>query len=146
MQEIKTEIEINATPEQVWQVLTNFESYADWNPYIVRASGKAAGGEHLKLTLRQPDGKEKELKAIVTKVMQSQELRWQGFKYLGGLDDFEHIISIEELEPGRVKLVQRDQSSGLVVPFRSDSARESIQAGYQAMNKALKERLEKKPW
>ena len=32
--EIATDIEINSTPERVWKVLTEFENYHKWNPFI----------------------------------------------------------------------------------------------------------------
>lgn len=38
MKELFTEIEIKATPESVWQLLTDFEKYPEWNPFIRRAS------------------------------------------------------------------------------------------------------------
>ena len=37
--EIKTEILINAAPEKVWSILTNFEKYPDWNPFIKSING-----------------------------------------------------------------------------------------------------------
>jgi uncharacterized protein YndB with AHSA1/START domain len=40
--EIITEIEIDASPSQVWQVLTDFEKYPTWNPFIKKISGIAA--------------------------------------------------------------------------------------------------------
>ena len=33
MKEIKTEI-IDTKPEKVWEVLTDFENYPTWNPFI----------------------------------------------------------------------------------------------------------------
>ena len=35
--QILTSIEMEATPAQVWAVLTAFEQYAGWNPFMVRA-------------------------------------------------------------------------------------------------------------
>ncbi len=39
MVQISTEIEINASPERVWQVLTDFPSLPDWNPFLQTAEG-----------------------------------------------------------------------------------------------------------
>jgi hypothetical protein len=33
-QEVNVEIDIDAVPAQVWDVLTNFAAYSIWNPYV----------------------------------------------------------------------------------------------------------------
>ncbi|HEX8861704.1 MAG TPA: SRPBCC family protein [Actinomycetes bacterium] len=47
-------MEIKATPERVWQVLTDFAAYPDWNPFITRASGTARPSERLHLRMQPP--------------------------------------------------------------------------------------------
>jgi uncharacterized protein YndB with AHSA1/START domain len=44
MKELRTEIEIQATPEKVWQVFTDLDQNPEWNPLIYRAIGKAQVG------------------------------------------------------------------------------------------------------
>ena len=51
MKEVHSEIQINAAPEHVWEVLTNFERYPEWNPYIVKASGTLVAGQDVHVTL-----------------------------------------------------------------------------------------------
>ena len=41
MKELKTTIEINASPAKVWEVLLDFEKYPDWNPFIKNIRGNA---------------------------------------------------------------------------------------------------------
>ncbi|MFM2360786.1 MAG: hypothetical protein RLY16_2779, partial [Bacteroidota bacterium] len=38
--EIKTTIEIHASPARVWEVLTNFDEYPNWNPFIKSLKGE----------------------------------------------------------------------------------------------------------
>lgn len=142
MREVHSEIEINASPEQVWQVLTDFERYNEWNPYIVQASATLAAGQDIRMTLKLYDGKEKSTKRMLTIVKPNQELRWQGFTYFGGLIDREQNFKIEEIETNKVRFSQREQFQGLIVPFIWKNTSVSTRAGFDAMNKALKERVE----
>jgi len=55
MKKVETEILISAPDSDVWRVLIEFNKYAEWNPFIIKASGKAIVGEQLQLTLRSGD-------------------------------------------------------------------------------------------
>jgi uncharacterized protein YndB with AHSA1/START domain len=39
MKEIRTEIEIEASAERVWQIITYFATFSEWNTFIRRTSG-----------------------------------------------------------------------------------------------------------
>jgi uncharacterized protein YndB with AHSA1/START domain len=54
--EIITGIEINAPPSHVWQILTDFEKYPTWNPFIKRISGIAARNEKFEVHMPDPRG------------------------------------------------------------------------------------------
>ncbi len=41
MSELNSEIEIGASPERVWQLLTDFDRSPAWNPFIRSISGRA---------------------------------------------------------------------------------------------------------
>ena len=40
---------INASPERIWELLTDARSYPDWNPAVVSIDGTIAAGEKIKL-------------------------------------------------------------------------------------------------
>jgi len=48
-------VHIDASPDQVWAVLSDFERYPDWNPFIVSATGTLLPGARLALRM-QPVG------------------------------------------------------------------------------------------
>ena len=37
---IHSEMEIQASPDRVWEALTDFAAYPHWNPFIVQAAGQ----------------------------------------------------------------------------------------------------------
>ncbi len=55
MYEIRTEIDINITPEQVWSTLIHFNDFPEWNPFVRSITGIAKTGEQLTV-LVQPNG------------------------------------------------------------------------------------------
>ena len=42
--EIKTEILINAIPEKIWAILTDFDQYPSWNLFITYVRGTVKTG------------------------------------------------------------------------------------------------------
>jgi hypothetical protein len=55
MHEIITEIEIEATAEKLWNILLDFPSYPEWNPFVRSIAGVAKIGHRLAIFV-QPDG------------------------------------------------------------------------------------------
>jgi uncharacterized protein YndB with AHSA1/START domain len=50
----QTSFEINASATRVWEVLTDFGSYPQWNPQIPRASANIVEGARIHLRLALP--------------------------------------------------------------------------------------------
>ena len=44
---LEASIQINATPQRVWVVLTDQAAYPEWNPFIVSSSGRIKVGATL---------------------------------------------------------------------------------------------------
>jgi hypothetical protein len=45
--ELYSQIEIRASPERIWEILSDFLNYPDWNPFIRNIQGKAVVGERI---------------------------------------------------------------------------------------------------
>ena len=80
MKEVKTEIEIHSSPATAWRVLTDFSSYVEWNPVIVKITGEARSGERLEISLRTSRGRVRTYRPVITKFEENHELRWKGRK------------------------------------------------------------------
>lgn len=75
--EIVTRIQIDASPSDIWGVLTNFASYPNWNPFITRIEGQPVMGQALRITLTKPSGKSlPAFTATVTAHEHNRLLRW----------------------------------------------------------------------
>lgn len=75
MYEIRTEIEIAATPEQVWSILIDFVAYSQWNPFIRSITGIVKTGEKLTALIQPIGGKSMTFRPTVLVAVPNQELR-----------------------------------------------------------------------
>jgi hypothetical protein len=142
MKELHSEIEINAPAERVWQILTDFASFPQWNPFIRRISGEPKVGEQLEVYLQPPGARGITFRPKVLEAEPPRELRLLAPLILPELFDREHIIRIEAVEPSHVRFVQRVVYTGLLVPLFAISLRRIIRRGFEQMNSAIKARAE----
>ena len=142
MKELHSQIEIAAPAERVWQVLTDFTAYPEWNPFIRRVNGRPEVDEQLVVRMRPSGTKGMTFRPIVMKVEPNRQLRWLGHLLVPGLFDGEHIFEIEELDRDRVLFIQREVFKGLLVPLFARSLDRNTKRGFEEMNRALRERVE----
>jgi hypothetical protein len=142
MHELRTEIEIEATPERVWSILLDFPSHPEWNPFVRSIKGAAKVGDRLTVSIQPQGGKGMTFRPMVAVVAPHQELRWIGRFLLPGIFDGEHYFQIEQLAPQRVRFIHGEKFSGVLVPFAKSSLNGGTKAGFIAMNEALKVRAE----
>ncbi|MDS0295869.1 SRPBCC domain-containing protein [Halogeometricum luteum] len=142
MKEILTSIEIAAAPERVWDVLTDFEAYDEWNPFL-RVVGRPNVGSRPRVRLTPPNGRSMAFRPEVTVVEPNRELRWLGHLYVSGLFDGEHRFVLEPLDGGaRTRFVHAETFGGALAGPLLWMARDDTRAGFEAMNDALKRRAE----
>jgi hypothetical protein len=142
MNELHSQIEINASAERVWAILTDFASYPQWNPFIRRISPEPTTGERLKVRLEAPDSRGITLSPKVLAADPNHQLRWLGHLFVAGLLDGEHSFVIRSLEEERVVFLQRETFRGLLVALIARSLENSTLRGFEEMNRALKARAE----
>ncbi len=139
---IKTHIDILADADAVWRVLAHTESYAAWNPFVRELSGKLEAGQKLRALIQPPGKSAMVFKPRVVVAEPGQRLMWRGHLLMPGLFAGEHEFRIETLEPGRVRFHQEEAFSGMLLPFMRSSLRRHVAGGFDAMNAALKARVE----
>lgn len=142
MKSIRTDIHIEASPETVWQVLTDFSRYPDWNPFIPRAEGEIREGARIEVRIEPPGGQGMTFRPTVQRVVPHGELRWLGRLWVPKLFDGEHIFELHP-EDGGTRFVQRENFSGLLVPVLGGTMESATRRGFDAMNRALKEEAER---
>jgi hypothetical protein len=134
MKTVSATTEIQASPMEVWAVLTDLASYPRWNPLFREASGEVAPGHTITLkTVRPAGGRLMTVRVTVTVATPGAELRWTAG--LPGLIGGEHSFALDGTSGG-TRLVQSETYRGLLVPF-SGRILQRAQASFRELNEAL---------
>ncbi|MBA3749953.1 MAG: SRPBCC domain-containing protein [Nitrosopumilus sp.] len=142
MKEIRTEIDINASAEKAWKVLTDFNSFQQWNPFIRQINGAPKVGTKLKIYLHTSRGKSRTYRPIVTKVEPHRELRWYGKSFIPRMFNGERIFTIEPLETNQVRFIHMEIFTGFGVSLVGDRLDKDMYQSFEKMNDAFKEKVE----
>lgn len=135
-------MEIDATAARVWELLTDFDSFPAWNPFIRRAEGELAPGAQLKVRLRLLDGRSVGFRPRVTHVDPGRELRWLARTGVPGVFDVDRRFLIEPLGPSSVRFVQSEVCTGVLAPLIGIGVEARILRGYRQLEQAIKARAE----
>lgn len=137
MPSVRTQLEIDAAPEAVWRVLTDFASYDAWNPVLKKARGRAQAGAGLDFVLvigllKAP---------IAARVVRADgtELRWEGprVRALSPLARGSHYFRLTPTGDGRTRLEHGEDFGGPVFALPWKVLGPRVQASYEALNLAL---------
>lgn len=138
---IETTAHLDAPAHEIWAVLTDFDSYGEWNPFIISIDGQLAEGERLSTTLKQSNGKTMGFKPVVLRVSPARQIRWLGKLGPGRLFDGEHYFVLEPQEDGTTSLTHGEHFTGILVPAMKSLLDDTTES-FKAMNAALAERVE----
>jgi hypothetical protein len=140
--DIRTEIEINASAEKVWQILSDFEKFPVWNPFVIKVLGKPKVNEILQIEVQLPESRLLKFTPKVLVAEPNKELRWVGTMPLGMFRG-EHFYQIEPISENKIRFVHGEHFSGWTVGLTWKLLGKSIEKGYKIMNEALKKEAEK---
>jgi hypothetical protein len=136
---IKTSIDIQATPKDVWAVLTDFPAYGQWSTFS-SIDGVAQTGT--KLAMKMPG---MSFGSTVTAATPEQKLEWAAKILSKSIFEGRHSFTLTRKPDGSTHLDNTETfSGGLVWPlqglFKQSEGRRAN--GYDGFNQALKARVE----
>ncbi|KAF8935449.1 hypothetical protein BGZ47_009929 [Haplosporangium gracile] len=145
MKENKASITIQAAPSDVWSVLTDLDSYHDWNPMFISAKGKLAVGESLSIKMRLPvrifcgAPLSYSWSPRIIKLEPNSCLEWFAPAGLKGFIDGTHYFQLTSTHDGTVtEFTQGERYTGWGTGLYSGfGTMEDARRGFVAMNNAL---------
>ncbi len=136
-------MEIDTPASVVWDILTDFESYPQWNPFILKISGDQIIGAQIEVFIKPPNSNGMKFKPKILSYRPEEELRWLGTLWIPRLFDGEHSLIIQKIDENKVLFIQKEKFKGLFVPLLSRMLKDT-ESGFNMMNQALKREAEKK--
>jgi hypothetical protein len=139
---INTTVDIDAPKPSVWDALTDFGAYHEWNPDI-KIEGTAQVGRKLTVQMGSAGRRSMTFRPTVLAAKPDHELRWLGKLGFGGLVDGEHFFILERNADGTTHLTHGERYSGaLIAVMKPFLNKERNEAGYENFNRVLKQRVE----
>ena len=111
---ISTTVDIDAPKQLVWDVLTDFAAYHEWNPSM-KIEGTAQVGTRLSVHMGASGGRGMAFKPMVLAATPDDELRWLGKLAFGGIVDGEHFFILDRNADGTTHLTHGERYSGALV-------------------------------
>ena len=135
-----TGIDVDATRDEVWEVLTDFDSYGEWSNFT-SVDGTAHVGARLRM--RMPGFR---FTSTVATAKPGHELRWVAKIISEGVFHGQHSFVLSAGDNGTTHVTNTEEFSGaLTKPFERLFARSNRTDGYDEFNRALKQRVETRP-
>jgi hypothetical protein len=143
MKQIATELATTASPQRLWDVLTEFNRYSEWSPLFAGLDGEPRVGEKIVLTLRPGStGKTRSAAATISAVIPQEYLEWRGSLLLPALYRGVHRFRITPTFPGSLLNNSEDISGLLAALMMNENRLEQGRHLFRAHNEALIARAE----
>jgi hypothetical protein len=138
MKVFESQIEINAPIDVVWQHLTDFASYPEWNPYILSAEGELKQDSLVRFKVAGIPGA---LSAPIVSLVENRDLIWEARSPLPGMKP-RYIRRLEEIDATRTRFINREEFTGWAVPLMSPMMNLMSKPLFPKTCAALKQRVE----
>ncbi len=143
MRTIAVTTNIDAPPAVVWDVLTDADALPEWNPFLTSLVGCLEVGSRIRVRVQPPGGRAMTFRPTVRVLEPARRLEWLGRAGVPGLVDGRHTFELEPLAGGGCRFTHSESFSGVLVPLMAGTLQRT-EAGFVAMNQALRERCEKR--
>ncbi|HHX4055005.1 TPA: SRPBCC family protein [Burkholderia contaminans] len=136
----QAELVVDCPRADVWNVVADGAAYADWNPFITRVDGEFKEGTKVRIVMGTgPDAMT--FTPTVLVVQPGSGLCWRGSVWIRGIFDGEHCIHLSSVG-SHTLVVQSERFTGVLAGRLTEGIVRDTQAQFQAMNTALKRRVE----
>ncbi len=142
MGRVRAEIEIDAPAERIFDILTDLESYPEWNPFTPRVESTLRPGDPVHLYVRLRSERLSHRVEYVSRNERPSHLCWGTTMVAGFLLRAERCQTLTRIDARRTRFVNEDVFSGWLVPLVMRVYGAAMQRGFESVATALKKRAE----
>ncbi len=138
---VEHRIGVQAPAEIVWEVVSEFETWHQWNPLYRKAQGQMKIGTVLTLEQHLPGVPATVITPIVQDWVPYEQLHWRSTR-LGGFVTAIRYLEIENRGEVNSTFSNGELFMGLLLRFVSRDERRKLKAAYAQMGEAVRDRAE----
>jgi hypothetical protein len=138
-----TRVEIAASTERVWAILTDLDAYSQWNPFTPRIDTDFVIGQPIVLHVSFDGAKPRRQVEQLRRWAPGEELRWSMTMGPAWFFRAERSQRVEPLGLERCRYVSEDAFAGVFSPVVERLYGAKVQRGFDALGAALRERAER---
>ena len=105
---------IAASPDKIWEILSDAPNFPNWEPGVIRIEGKIAPGE--KITVYTKLSPDRAFPVTVSEFVPGQKMVWSSAMPLG-LFKGARTFTLTSKGDGTVEVVTREEFGGLLLPL-----------------------------
>jgi len=139
MKQYHTSIKINSTLNEVWEALTNFNDYPNWNPIVGKLEGEMKEGNTISTYIVPLKGT---FAPVLLRYNKNQELLWQGTLGAKFLLAAKHYYRLNAISATQTELLHGEYFTGLFSYFLPGNFVSKMRTAFEQHNMLLKKRIE----
>ena len=132
---IKASIIIDASPQKVWEVLTDFDKLKSWSSSFQGLKGDFKKNGEIEVTFKTPFGQSK-MKKKLFQFEEGKSFGWTGV-FMLGMSDY-HTHTLKATSDGKTEFTQIDGLQGGASFLLGKMLEKQMQKGYELFNQELK--------
>ena len=138
---VEHRIGVQAPAEIVWEVVSEFETWHQWNPLYRRAEGQMKIGTALVLEQHLPGEPPRVVQPVVQDWVPYEQLHWRSSR-MGGFVTAIRYLEIENMGPENATFSNGELFMGLLLRLISRDERRRLKAAFTEMGEAVRDRAE----
>ena len=134
---IEHEFIVAANKQQLWQVLTDFSQYKNWNPFVVDCECELAVDNEIIMRVVMGKGKPRRQVEYISKVKEGVHFSYTSPKKPTFLLRSYRSHNLQVLADGNTHYQSRFELHGWLIPILSRLLGSSLEQGFSAMGSAV---------